>query len=173
MAELNDAQKLELVEELACFVSPKEIIARFRQEHGVELSYNQVGLYDPTRTYFEAGDKWREVFDNRRKRFLEDVDAVPASSQAFRLHRLNEGAEKARLQGNYKLMAELLEQAAKEQGGLLTNQRSMRIDDNRANDPRSMTPEDRRMALADLLHGALEVARERAAKTIKGKVIEG
>ena len=37
--------------------------------------------YDPTRPYFDAGEKWREVFETKRKAYLEDVQKVPIANQ--------------------------------------------------------------------------------------------
>lgn len=170
MAELNDDQKREIVERLACFDTLTDIVAHFRTEHEITVTPKQVGAYDPTRSYYEGGDKWRDVFAARRKIYLEDVSAVPVSSQSYRLNLLQKGITAAERAKNWPLAAQLAKQAAEEMGGLLTNQRHVAIESNRAGDPRNMTPEDRKMALAELLHGALEIAR---ARLPQGQVIEG
>lgn len=157
MAELTEPQKLEIVEALACFADPGAIIKHFRSEHEIELTHKQVGRYDPTRPYYEAGDKWREIFDARRKKYLEDVASHPNANQGYRLGLLNEGIEAARKAKNWPLVASLLEQSAKEVGGVLTNQRDVRIDDSRRQRAADMTPEDRKMAIAEVIRQAMEL----------------
>lgn len=158
MAELTDPQKREIVEALACFSTPTEIINHFRSEHGLEIDHKQVGRYDPTRAAYEAGEIWREIFDVKRKAYLEEVATVPAANQGYRLQVLQEGIEAAKKARNWPLVAQLLEQSAKEVGGVLTNERSLKVDDRRQR-VADMTPEDRKAALAELIRQALEQRR--------------
>ncbi len=161
MAVLTDDQKLEIVTMLACFRDPGLIVDHFGQEYGIELDHRQVGSYDPGRMYYEAGPKWREIFDAKRKAYLEDVATVPIANQGFRLNLLNEQAALAFKNKQPALGAALLEQAAREVGGLMTNQRSLTVDDNRRARPSEMTPEDRRAAMAELIRQAMEKMAER------------
>jgi hypothetical protein len=156
MAELTDPQKREIVEALACFTEPAAIITYFQTEHELDLDHKQVGRYDPTRSYYAAGDRWREVFDARRKAYLEDVQAVPIANQGYRLQLLQEGIEAARKARNWGMVASLSKQAAEEVGGVLTNQRNVAIDDKRKQAIRDMTPEDRKLALAEIVRRAQE-----------------
>lgn len=156
MAELTEPQKLEIVEALACFRSTTEIIKHFETVHDLKLPHDQVGTYDPTRPYYKAGDKWREIFEARRKAYLEDVATVPNANQGFRLNELHTLYEKAKSAGNLVLAAQLLEQSAKEVGGVLTNQRDVRIDDSRRQRAADLTPEDRKMAIAELVRQVIE-----------------
>lgn len=156
MAELTDDLKLEIVTMLACFRDLVTIQEHFRQEHQLDLTARQVGAYDPTRTYFEAGDKWRDIFDQKRKQYLEGVAAVPIANQGFRLNLLYEMVTKAIKDDKPALAAALLEQAAKEVGGVLTNQRDVRIDDSRRQRAADMSPEDRRLALAEVIRQVIE-----------------
>lgn len=116
MAELSEGQKLELVSMLACFREPATIIAYFRQEHGLELSHKQVGGYDPTRSYFEGSDRWRTIFAEKRRSYLEEVTSIPIANQGFRLNLLNELVMKAVRENKPALAAKLLEQAARDVG---------------------------------------------------------
>ncbi len=161
MAELTEDQKLEIVTMLACFRDTNAILDHFRDEHGLELTHKQVGAYDPNRSYYEAGERWRDVFDRQRKSYLEDVATVPIANQGFRLNLLNEQAALAFKNKQPALGAALLEQAAREVGGLMTNQRSLTVDDNRRARPSEMTPEDRRAAMAELIRQAMEKMAER------------
>lgn len=157
MADLTEPQKYEIVEALACYCEPSTIIARFRLEHGLNLTHKQVGRYDPTRPYYEAGDKWRDIFDARRKKYLENVASHPNAHQGYRLGLLQEGIEAAKKAKNWPLVAQLLEQSANEVGGVLTNERNLKVDDSRTQRARDMTPEDRKLAMAELIRQALEM----------------
>ena len=159
MAELSEEHKLEIVSMLACWRDPQVIIDHFRAEHQLELTHKQVGSYDPTRGYYEAGDKWRDIFDAKRKQYVEEVASVPISQQGYRLNLLNEMAREAIKDGKIALAAQLLEQAAKEVGGVLTNLRDVRIDDSRRQRASEMTPEDRRLALEEVIRQVQEAAR--------------
>lgn len=155
MADLTEEQKLELVSMLACFREPSAIIRHFQLEFGLTIEHKQVGRYDPTRTYFAAGAKWREVFEARRDAYLNDVSAVPVAHQAYRLNLLQDGINAAQRSGNWKLVAELAGQAAKEVGGILTNQRNHHIDE-RKSSARDLSPEERKNALAEIIRQAQE-----------------
>ena len=164
MADLTEEQKSELVSMLACFREPAAIIRHFQLEFGLTIEYKQVGRYDPTRAYFAAGAKWREVFEARRAAYLNDVSAVPVAHQAYRLNLLQEGVDAAKRTGNWKLVAEFAELAAKEVGGILTNQRNHHIDERRRS-VRDLSPEERKSALAEIIRQAKEkiIENQRAA----------
>ncbi len=160
MADLTEEQKREIVEALACYRDVPSIMRAFHQDHGIQLDRKQVGRYDPTRPYYAGGCKWREVFDARRKAYLEDVATVPIANQGFRLNELHDLYERAKKAGNLVLAAQLLEQSAKEVGGVLTNQRDLRIDDQRRQRAADMTPEDRKAAIAEIIRQAMEARQE-------------
>lgn len=150
MANLTDEQKLEIVSMLACFREPASIVTYFQSEYGLQIDHKQVGRYDPTRSYFAGGEKWREIFEARRKTYLTNVEDVPVAHQAYRLNLLQEGVEAAKKAGDWVLVAKLSEQPAKEVGGALTNQHKVRVDAGRKS-VRDMSPEDRKAALADVI----------------------
>lgn len=158
MAELTEDQKREIVDMLACFRDPATILEHFQSVHGLDLTHKQVGGYDPTRSYYVAGEGWREIFAARRKAYLEDVATVPIANQGFRLNILHEHLEKALKNGKGDVLA-ILEQAAREVGGLMTNQREMRLEDNRRPRPSEMTAEDRRAAMVEIIRQAMEEAQ--------------
>lgn len=163
MAELTEPQKSEIVEGLACFREPASIIAHFRLEHGLELSHKQVGRYDPTRPYYDAGEKWREIFEARREAYLDSVASVPVAHQGYRLNMLQKGVEAAEKASDWPLVAQLLEQAAKEVGGTLTNRRKLEVSETGWQRAVDMTPDERRAALAELIRQAIEAAPARLA----------
>ena len=156
MADLIEEQKLEIVSMLACFREPSAIMAHFQSEHGLQLDRKQVGRYDPQRSYYAGGDKWRAIFDARRSAFLEDVSAVPIAHMGYRLQMLQQGLDAARRANNWPLVASLLEQAAKEIGGVYTSRRTLQISDTAPKSAANLTPEERKAALTELIRQAME-----------------
>jgi hypothetical protein len=85
----------------------------------------QVYNYDPTRANYDQSPKWRDLFDRRRAAFLSEVGRIGIAHMAVRLRWLNNIAEEAMTREDYKLVAAILEQAAKETGGMYTNRREV------------------------------------------------
>lgn len=161
MADLTDEQKREIVEALACYRDVPSIIRAFHIEYGITLDRKQVGRYDPTRPYFAGSEKWREVFEARRRAYMEDISDVPVAHRGYRLNMLQRGVEAAEKAGNWLLAARLLEQAAKEVGGVFTNQQSFQLDSSSSRPAYlDMTPEERRAKVADLIRQVMEQRRE-------------
>lgn len=126
MAVLKEEAKLLLVQSLACFDTPTQAAELVKQELGIAISRMQAAAYDPTKPAGRnLSEKWRAVFDSTREKFLSDVASVPIAHQAFRLRALQRQFERAEARGNTPLAAQLLEQAAKEMGGSLTNRREL------------------------------------------------
>lgn len=153
VAVLTDQQKLEIVLSLARFATLAEIAKDFKERHDIELPAMQIGIYDPTRTYFAAGEKWKKLFDDERARYLADVQAIPVANQGYRLNVLQRGINAAIARGNWVLVATLAEQAAKEVGGALTNQRNVTV--SRPVD--ELTADERRAQFAELVRKAMEM----------------
>jgi hypothetical protein len=143
VAELTEALKEEVVILLARFRRPGEVSAHMREEHDLEVPVQQVRKYLPTHPQYEGGEKWRPIFEAARKSYIEDVGNVPIANQGFRLQTLQEGMEAAKKQKNWKLVAELTEQASKEVGGVFTNIRDLNIADSRDR-ARNLTEDERR-----------------------------
>jgi hypothetical protein len=124
MAQLTEPVKLAIVQALACFDTPSDIAAAVKEDYGVVVTRQQVAGYDPTKGSCKGvAKKLREVFTSTRKAFLEDVSTIPIAQQAVRLRALQREFERAKSRGNSAMVAQLLEQAAKECGGALTNRR--------------------------------------------------
>jgi hypothetical protein len=126
MAKLTEPQKLFIVKALACYDTPTQVATAVREEFGIEVDRRQVQEYDPTKVNGrDISKKLRAVFEATRKEFLEQIADLPIANQAFRLRTLQRMVTKAESQGNMALVAQLLEQAAKEVGGALTNRREL------------------------------------------------
>ncbi|MEW2911421.1 DUF2280 domain-containing protein [Leisingera sp. JC11] len=123
---LTNEQKTYAVQALACFDSPGTVAKALRVEFGVEITPQAVEGYDPNkRAGRKLADKWRAIFEETRKAFLEDTSQIGISHRAVRLRTLQRMADRAETMGNMMLAKDLLEQAAKEMGGSYTNRREL------------------------------------------------
>lgn len=125
-AKLSDEVKTFIVQSLACFDSPSVVAKAVKAEFGVEASRQLVESHDPNKVAASGlAEKWRQLFAETRKTFLEDTATIAISHRAVRLRALQRMAEKAEGQGNMVLAASLMEQAAKEVGESYTNRREL------------------------------------------------
>lgn len=154
MADLSDEAKLFIVQAFARFSSPAEVVVMIREDFGIETTIQQVRTYNPEHPKFEAGGKWRPIFEAVRKVYLEDVSSIPIASQAFRLNALQKNYDRAIKHGNVVLANATLEQAAKEVGGVLTNARNVSVQQT-AGGFRNLTSEERRIAVAEMIGNVL------------------
>ena len=154
MADLSDEAKLFIVQAFARFSSPAEVVVMIREDFGIETTIQQVRTYNPEHPKFEAGSKWRPIFEAVRKVYLEDVSSIPIASQAFRLNALQKNYDRAIKHGNVVLANATLEQAAKEVGGGLTNARNVSVQQT-AGGFRNLTSEERRIAVAEMIGNVL------------------
>lgn len=123
---LTDEIKQFIVQQLACFDTCSQVAKQCKEEFGIDIERGHVNAYDPTkRQGQQCAKKWKELFAETRKRFLEDTSTIPIANQAFRLTKLNELYEKVAKQGNTSMAASLLEQASKETGGMFTNRQKI------------------------------------------------
>ena len=154
MAELSDDAKLFIVQALARYSSPAEVVVMIREDFGLETNVQQVRTYNPDHPKFEAGERWRPIFEAVRKAYLQDISAVPIASQAFRLNVLQKNLDRAMKLGNVVLANSILEQAAKEMGGALTNARNVSVQPS-GGGFRDLTSEERRASVAEMLRSVL------------------
>jgi hypothetical protein len=125
---LDDSVKTFIVVQLAAFETPESVVKLVSEEFGISVTRQVVERYHPGRV---AGgplsEKWRVMFDMARQRYLDDTEAVPIAHRAVRLHRLQRLADMAWKKGNAVLEAKIIEQAAKEVGGLLESRRQVEV----------------------------------------------
>ena len=125
MPKLTVEQQTFIVVRLACFESLKAIGLEFKEEFGIEVDKRQIENYNARRPSKKPHPKWIELFEETRKRFLEDVSDIPIASMAVRLRRLERLYTKTEEGKNTPLAADLLKQAALDVGGAFTNQRQL------------------------------------------------
>ena len=124
MAALKNEVKSFIVQALACFDTPSQVVEAVKNEYGVVVSRQQVETHDPTKVAGKGlAVKWVTLFHDTRKRFREETAEIPIANRAYRLRTLGRMAEKAENMKNMALTAQLLEQAAKEVGDLYVNRR--------------------------------------------------
>ncbi|MDX0409205.1 DUF2280 domain-containing protein [Sinorhizobium medicae] len=111
---------------MACFDSPSVVAAAVKKEFGVDVSRQLVESHDPNKKAASGlAPKWKALFEETRKTFLEDTASIAISHRAVRLRALQRMAEKAETQGNMVLAASLMKQAAEEVGNAYTNRREL------------------------------------------------
>lgn len=157
MAKLTDTEKHEIVILLARFTSYSDVAVIMSREHGIEIDRLQARTYDPENPRYAAGERWRQIFEAARTKYLEDIADIPIASQAFRLNQLNELFFKAKQQGNIALAMKLLDQAAAESGRIKPVE-SPTSYDRHYSELRNLTPEERRARVSEMLRDAMDRA---------------
>lgn len=126
MAALSEDVKVFIVQALACFDSPSQVAQAVKDQYGVTVSRQQVEGYDPTkRAGKTVAKKLRALFHETRETFLQEAAAVPVAKQVYRLRVLQRALDRAEKRGNDAMVLQILEQAAKDSGGVFTNRREL------------------------------------------------
>lgn len=128
MARLSEPVQLYITTALATYTSVSEVMRQVQQVFGVRTTMLQVIHYDAARPYCTAAKKWRDIFHQTRTEFLKTAARDGIARLEVRLSTLQRLAVKAEEQGNLKLAADLLRQAAEDAGGLYTNVRMWKGD---------------------------------------------
>ncbi len=153
---LSDEVKTFIVQQLACFDTPSVVAKAVKDEFGVEVTRQSVEAYDPNKRAGQAlGPAFREIFEATRKAFIEDTAEVGIAHKGFRLRVLHRMATQAEGMRNFALVAQLMEQAAKEIGGAFTNKREISGPDGKPIRlvSSTMTAKEAQDAYAATLHG--------------------
>ena len=137
MATLSNEVKSFIVQGLATYMTPTQVVDAVADEFGETVVRQTVAKHDPTKPAGkDLGQEWVELFHECRKTFQEDLQAIPIANKAYRLNMLDRMARDAEKSKNRPLAASLLEQAAKEVGEVFTNKQKL---DHQSSD-KSMTP---------------------------------
>ncbi|HIE0108938.1 TPA: DUF2280 domain-containing protein [Klebsiella pneumoniae] len=122
MAALKPEVRAFIVQELACFDTPSQIVESVQKEFKVQVTRQQVASHDPTKVAGKGlAQKWVDLFNRTRDRFLNEISDIPIANKAYRLRVLDRMASRAEGMKNLALTAEIIEQAAKECGDAYTN----------------------------------------------------
>src|SRR4051812_7881592 len=118
MAKLTDAVKREVVQRLARWEDPADIRKVIKETFGIDLMPQQITYYNPDSSDTDVAQKWIDLFDETRERFLNDSSDIFVSKKTARLRELQDLYLKAKKRNQIKLAMEILEQVAQEQGGM-------------------------------------------------------
>jgi len=89
VAALKEPVKIFIVQSLACFETPQQVADTVKQEFKIEISRQQVALYDPTKyTGRNLSKKLKDLFEKTRKDFRTNVYDIPLANKAVRLNEL-------------------------------------------------------------------------------------
>ena len=122
MAILKNEVKSFIVQALACFDTPSQVVETVKNEFGVVVTRQQVETHDPTKAAGKGlAARWQTLFHDTRKRFREETADIPIANRAFRLRAMNRFVERAETMKNIGLAMQILEQAAKETGDMYVN----------------------------------------------------
>lgn len=122
MAALKPEIKAFIVQSVACFDTPSQVVESVLKEFGVQITRQQVEQNDPTKISGKGlAQKWGDLFNRTRDRFLNEISDIPIANKAYRLRVLDRMATRAEGMKNLALTAEIIEQAAKECGDAYTN----------------------------------------------------
>lgn len=126
MAALKNDVKAFIVQALACFDTPSQVVEAVQVEFQVKITRQQVESYDPTKASGKAlAQRWVDMFSATRTRFQNEVSDIPIANKAYRLRVLDRMMSNAEKMRNMALAASLMEQAAKEVGDAYTNRQKV------------------------------------------------
>ncbi|MDN7490581.1 DUF2280 domain-containing protein [Burkholderia sp. AU45274] len=163
MAALAENVKLRIVQALACFDTPSQVAKEIKAEFGLDVAPQQCEAYDPNkRAGQRLSDKYRAIFEETRKTFLEDTSLIGVSHRAVRLRTLQRMIDKCEAQGNVGMVAQLLEQVAKETGDAYTNRHRL---EHTGKDGGPIKSQKAPVDLSDLTDEELEVLERLSAKS--------
>lgn len=150
---LPNEVKQRIVTLFAQFQGVGPIHRTIREEFGLALDHRTIAQYDPSRPQARIGRRLRDVYASAREAWVGKQATIGVSMQNQRLRlieRAIEGAERGKDWGN---VARLLELAAKEMGGVLTN--VSKVEHGGAVGHLHLTAEDARAELARRLNGVV------------------
>lgn len=126
MATLKGEIKAFIVQSLACFDTPSQVVELVKKEFGLSITRQQVESHDPTKANGRGlAQKWVELFHETRKRFQTELSDIPIANKAYRLRALDRMMTRAEGMKNMALAASLMEQAAKEVGDAYSNKQKV------------------------------------------------
>ena len=130
MAILKDEVKVFIVQALACFDTPSQVVEAVAENFSVKIDRMHVQKYDPTkRAGVDLAKKYVTLFHETRRKFMDEVSEVPIASRAFRLRALQSMYNSAIKRNNIVLAKDILTEAAKEVGDFYVNKKLTNNDD--------------------------------------------
>ncbi|WP_410677597.1 DUF2280 domain-containing protein [Citrobacter europaeus] len=126
MAALKPDVKAFIIQSLACYDTPSQVVEAVQKEFGINITRQQAESHDPTKASGKTlAKKWVELFNATRERFQNEVSDIPIANKAYRLRVLQRMSMTAENMKNISMTAQLLEQAAKEVGEAYSNKQKV------------------------------------------------
>ncbi|WP_434795835.1 DUF2280 domain-containing protein [Citrobacter europaeus] len=126
MAALKPDVKAFIIQSLACYDTPSQVVEAVQKEFGINITRQQAESHDPTKASGKTlAKKWVELFNATRERFQNEISDIPIANKAYRLRVLQRMSTTADNMKNLGMTAQLLEQAAKEVGDVYTNKQKV------------------------------------------------
>ncbi|HBQ6081269.1 DUF2280 domain-containing protein [Klebsiella sp. GN_Kp186] len=126
MAALKPEVKAYIIQMLACYDTPSQVVEAVQKDFGIAITRQQVETHDPTKVSGKTlAKKWVDLFNHTRDRFLNEISDIPIANKAYRLRVLQRMSTTAENMKNIGMTAQLLEQAAKEVGEAYSNKQKV------------------------------------------------
>ncbi|EMW3227893.1 TPA: DUF2280 domain-containing protein [Klebsiella pneumoniae] len=126
MAALKPEVKAYIIQMLACYDTPSQVVEAVQKDFGIAITRQQVETHDPTKVSGKTlAKKWVDLFNLTRDRFLNEISDIPIANKAYRLRVLQRMSTTAENMKNIGMTAQLLEQAAKEVGEAYSNKQKV------------------------------------------------
>lgn len=126
MTALSPDVKTFIINALACYDSPTQVLNQVKLEFGLDVSIQQISSYDPTKAIGKRlSKKWRDLFEFTREQFKKKITDIPIANKAYRLRVLNRMAIRTESNQEFSLTSQILEQAAKECGDMYTSKQKI------------------------------------------------
>lgn len=126
MAALKPDVKAFIIQSLACYDTPSQVVEAVQKEFGINITRQQAESHDPTKASGKTlAKKWVDLFRETRERFQNEIADIPIANKAYRLRVLDRMAANAEKMKNYGMTSQLIEQAAKEMGDAYTNRQKV------------------------------------------------
>lgn len=121
MAALKEPVKMFIVQSLACFETPQQVADAVEETYNIKIDRKQCHSYDPTKyAGRNLSKKLKDLFEQTRKDFRENVQDIAIANKAFRLRELQKMYDDSGR--NKKTKQVLLKQAFQETDGRVTKQ---------------------------------------------------
>lgn len=126
MAALKSEVKAFIIQSVACYDTPTQVVDNVLKEFGIKITRQQVEQNDPTKVSSKGlAKKWVDLFHSTRERFHNEISDIPIANKAYRLRVLDRMATNTEKVKNYGMTAQLMEQAAKEVGDAYSNKQKV------------------------------------------------
>lgn len=126
MAALKPDVKAFIIQSLACYDTPSQVVEAVQKEFGFNITRQQAESHDPTKASGKTlAKKWVDLFNATRERFQNEISDIPIANKAYRLRVLQRMSMTAENMKNIGMTAQLLEQAAKEVGEAYSNKQKL------------------------------------------------